>query len=161
MPFPPSIHYSKQLAAGSDGIKQWGYFSISTTSGRDGKGFPDVIWHCSWNAVGGHSWLSDDCGSGHVWTVAASTAQWSMKLHALGIPLPSWAKGLPSTKNNQKGKKNEQTNYDSERCDYFQPWNDYKKTDLNEWIILMIKEKQIELFSIGLLSSFYLDASLL
>lgn len=36
-----------------------------------------------------------------------------------------------------------------------------RKTDLNEWIVVMIKEKQIELFFIGLRSSFYLDASLL
>lgn len=98
----------------------------------------------------------DTCGW---WLQALHSGPWSYmhwEAHCLLGP-----KGYLRPRITRREKKTEQTNYDSERCDYFQPWNDYKKTDLNEWIILMIKEKQIELFSIGLLSSFYLDASLL
>lgn len=127
------------------------------------KAFQVCIWRCWWNAAGGHSWLSDDGGCGDMWMAVAGTAQWSMKPHALGSPFTllgrsaTFDQELPEETNTQT----KRTNHDSERCEYFQPWNDYKKTDLNEWIILMIKEKQIELFLIGLLSSFYLDESLL
>lgn len=54
-PPPASSHFSKQSAAASDGLKQWRYFSISTTIGRDGKGFPGVhltlLVECSWGAL--------------------------------------------------------------------------------------------------------------
>lgn len=85
-----------------------------------------------------------------------SHMHWEAHLPFLGRSA-TFDQELPEETNTQT----KRTNHDSERCEYFQPWNDYKKTDLNEWIILMIKEKQIELFLIGLLSSFYLDESLL
>lgn len=126
------------------------------------KAFQVCIWCCRWDAAGGHSWLSDDGGCRDVWMAVAGTAQWSMKPHALGSPFTLLGpKCYLRPRITRRNKQTNKTNHDSERCEYFQPWNDYKKTDLNEWIILMIKEKQIELFLIHLLSSFYLDASLL
>lgn len=79
-----------------------------------------------------------------------------------GKPIyPSWAKVLPSTKNYQKEKQTNQQTMIHRDGNIFSLEMITRKTDLNEWIIVMIKEKQIELFFIGLRSSFYLDASLL
>lgn len=74
-------------AIGSDGIKQWRYFSISITIGQDGKGFPGVHLTLGVECSQAHLWLSDD---GDVdtqgWWLQALHGEWSMKPHALGSP---------------------------------------------------------------------------
>lgn len=101
-------------------------------------------------------------GRGDGWMALAGTARWSVKPHALGSPftLLGPKRYLRPRITRRKKQTNKQTMIHKDG-DIVSLEMITRKTDLNEWIIIMIKEKQIELSFIGLLSSFYLDASLL
>lgn len=146
---PASIHYSKQSAAASEGFKQWRYFSVSTTTGRDGKGFPGVqLRHAH----------------GPQMTEDVDTCGWRRQaLHSGPWSHMHWEAHLPFL--GQRITRNRQANkpwFIEMRVFSALKW--LQENDWNEWMVLIIKEKQIELLWIGLLffcCCFYLDASLL
>lgn len=138
--FPAPIHYSKQSAAASDGIKQWRYSRISTNIGQNGKGFPGVQRRRTHDF-----WMMED--------VEVCRGRWQAlrsvhKATCTGKPIyPSWAKVVPSAKNYWKDR---QTN----KPWFIETWvfsalKWLQENDWNECMILIIKEKQIELILSG------------
>lgn len=135
--FPASIHYSKQSAAASDGIKQWRYSSIGTTFGQNGKGFPGVQQRRThdFQLMEGVEMCRGR------WQALRSGPQshmhWEAHLPFLGQSV-TFDQELPET--------DRQTN----KPWFIETWifsalKWLQENDWNEWMILIIKEKQIEL----------------